>query len=45
MNKVEESLMRELLLKENGEPEDSLFGVKNTRKERINPPIKLSIIP
>ena len=28
MNKVEEYLMRELLLKDNGEPDDSIFGVK-----------------
>ena len=28
MNKVEEYLMRERLLKENGEPDDSIFGVK-----------------
>ena len=28
MDKVEEYLMRERLLKENGEPGDSIFGVK-----------------
>ena len=28
MDKVEEYLMRERLLKENGEPDDSIFGVK-----------------
>ena len=34
MNKVEEYLMRELLLKENGEPDDSLFGVKMYKNKK-----------
>ena len=34
MNKVEEYLMRERLLKENGEPDDSIFGVKMYKNKK-----------